>query len=443
MQFTTQEMDPTTTLFEIEVEADQVKKAFERSYRNLGKHIRVPGFRPGQAPRAVLEQFVPEIDAKREASRLLIIDSLSNALKESDVTPYSTPQVELVSEDILETDPFKFKATVYLPPKVVLGDYNSLTAERLPQSVSDEEVMMALADVQRQLTEVRKVEDRSAQAEDRVTILIRSLEIEGHEPTIFLVVVGRSFGELDNQLVGMSPGDTKTAQMSFPYDFEDEQLAGKMQEVELTLKEIYEPLIPEIDEDLAKRFGHESVDAFKTHIKETLQREKDRMDLSRIEGGLLDQLRDISEVHVPKSLIEEQTKDDLEAMKTELKEQGTTLEQYLEANQITEEALNDQITEEAVKKLKNTFLILEIARSEKITVKESDVTAEIHKVVAGAGLGTAEQRDMMKNDELRRRVFTDMLLRKASQWLLDRALNESADDTVESTQETSEAESNA
>ncbi len=416
MEITIQQLDPVNVQLQIEVEPEVVNRAFERALRTLGKAVRVPGFRPGQAPLAVLRQHLSEEMVRRAARELLVEESLETALKQHHLEPYTAPQVEI--EQFQEGEPFRYKALVPMPPQVEIGEYRDIRIERTPQEATDEEVQQSLESIQEQLLELKRTSDRPAQLKDRLVIRLRSLEEEDARPSRYMVILGESFGELDNTLAGMQEGETRIATLTFPEDFSDERLAGKMKQVEITLEQIHAPHLPPLDDMLAQRLGMETLDALRDHIRLSITADKERLETERVETELLALLRQRSTIHLPQPLIQQQTEEELRELAGRLGERGITLQTFLQESNMSREQLVELLMQRAVIKLQNTFILQEIARREGIEVNPQEVQ-EILSVAAQRMATTSAERARLMNDpDLANRIRNELLLERTLQKLV-------------------------
>jgi len=410
MEITVQQLDPVNVQLHIEVEPETVNRAFERAIRMLGKAVHVPGFRPGQAPLAVLRQHLADELVRRTARDLLIEESLPAAMQQHQIEPYTNPQVEI--EQLQEGEPFRYKALVPLPPQVELGDYRDIRIERAPQEATEEEVQQSLESLQEQLMELKRTSDRPAQPKDRLVIRIRSLEEENAQPSRYMVILGESFGELDNALAGMREGETKTVTITFPEDFSDETLAGKTKQVELTLEQIHAPQLPPLDDLLAQRLGVSTLDELRETIRKGIVADKERLETERIEGELLDILRQRSTVHLPQVLIQQQVDRELQELTERLGTQGITLPVFLREANMSQEQLIELLMQRAVVKLQNTFILLEIARREGIEVSPDEVQAMLQQAAHEIATTPAERARLLNDAELARRIRNELLLER-------------------------------
>lgn len=420
MQVTKEELDPCTIKFDIEVEPETVSEAFKRSFRKVAKRIRIPGFRPGAAPDHLVKPFVSDSEVKQEAAQMLIIDATTQAIKEHGIDEYEMPRFD-VGEKIEANEPFKFTATIPLPPRVELGEYKGLKAQRNLVAASAEEVDHGLEDIRRQFTTHDPVSDRGAQAGDQAVVQITPKEGEDAKPARFMIVVGSTFGEMDQAISGLKPNEPKTATLNFPEEFQHEGLAGKMAEVEIEIQELYAPVVPEIDEEMAKKLNTESVEALKDKVAAAIVGEKERMEARRVENELIQQARNNASVSLPSTLIADEAKAQLENFERDLQERGFTIADYLAANGLEQAQLEAEIRTDAQRRLENTFVLVEIARQEKIGVTEAELDAEIQILAQREGLADAEIKKLKREPEVRKRVRSDILMRKVARFLLDSA----------------------
>ncbi len=426
MEITVQQIDPVNVQLHIEVEPETVNRAFERAIRMLGKTVHVPGFRPGQAPLAVLRQQLADELVRRAARDLLIEETLHTALQQHQLQPYTTPQVEI--EQLQEGEPFRYKALVPLTPQVELGAYHDIRIERAPQEATEEEIQQSLESIQEQLMELKRTSDRPAQPKDRLVIRIRSLEEEDAKPSRYMVILGESFGELDNALAGMQEGETKTVTLTFPDEFSDETLAGKMKQVELTLEQIHAPQLPPIDDLLAQRLGADSLDELRETIRKGIVADKERIETERIEGELLETLRQRSTVHLPQVLVQQQVEQELRDLTERLQSRGITLPVFLREANMSQEQLIELLMQRAVVKLQNTFILLEIAKREGIEVSPDEVQAVLQSVAQELTSAPAERARLLNDPELVRRIRNEMLLEKTLQRLVQIVQNKEVED---------------
>ncbi len=421
MQVSVQNLDPATVQLTIEVDTESVQRAFERALRELGRSVRVPGFRPGQAPLKVLRQMFSDEQVRRVAGDILIEDTLPKALEQQNLQPYRAPQVQV--EQLQEGEPFRYKATVPLRPQVELGDYQDLSFPIPPQETSEEEVQQALESLREQMMRLEKVTDRSPQTEDRLVIRMRSLETENAPAQRYMVVLGRTFGELDNTLASMHIDETKQVTLTFPESFDDAQFAGKTVPVEITLLQIHAPVYPEIDDSLAMMMGLETLEQLRDYVRQRITQEKYRVLQEQVRNQLLSTLRERSTVHLPATLIEEQLQDEITEFANELQANNLTLETFLQQTGATKEQVIEELRQRGITRLQNTFILLEIAQREGIHPTDQEVE-QVLEVSVLPHARTPQERARLRTDRnLREQIRKEIAIEKALQILMERTQN--------------------
>lgn len=412
-----EEPSPATVQLTIEVEAPTVQRMFERAARLIGKSIRVPGFRPGQAPLNALRRLIPEEQLRRAAGELMMEEFIPRALQQEQLEPYRAPRVDI--ELLQEGEPFRFKVTVPLRPRVEnLGDYRSLRFPIPPQETTDEEVDQAVESLRQNAMRLQHAPDRAAQPDDRVVISIKSLETENAKPNRYMMVVGKTFGELDNLLAGMREGETKQATLTFPDSFDDPDFAGKTLLVEVSVQRISVPVYPEINDEFARDAGYDDLNALREALRARITEQKLQYLRDQAQDQALAILRERSTIILPEALIEEQLQEELREFADELRTNGLTLEGFLQQTGMTQQQLLEQLRARAIMRLQNTFILMEIAEREGITVEEAEVDALVREMASAMQRPIARVR-ILEDKDLRQRVRNELRLERALQKLFE------------------------
>ncbi|MCS7209866.1 MAG: trigger factor [Fimbriimonadales bacterium] len=411
------EPSPATIQLTIEVDAPTTQRMFERAIRLLGKGVRVPGFRPGQAPLSALRRMLSEEHIRRAAGELMMDEFIPKALAQAQVEPYRPPSVDI--ERLQEGEPFRFKITVPLRPKVEpLGEYRDLHFPVPPQETSDEEVEAAIESLREQMMRLEPAPERAAQPDDRLVVAIRSLETENAKPNRYMLVLGRTFGELDNLLAGMREGETKEAMLTFPETFDDPDLAGKTLRVEVTLQRVHVPVYPEINDEFARSLRYEDLNDMREKLRAQITEQKMHYLREQAQGRALEALRERSTVHLPEALIEEQTREEAHEFADELYGRGLTVDQFLQQSGMTQQQLLEQLRTRAITRLQNTFILMAIADREGIAVDPAEVDAAVQEA-AQLVQNPAERVRLLEDPDFRHRIAQEIRLERALQKLLE------------------------
>jgi trigger factor len=411
-----EEPSPVTIHLTVEVDATTTQRMFERALRGIGRHLRVPGFRPGQAPLPMLRRMVPEENLRRAAGELMMDEFIPKVLQQEQLEPYRPPQVNI--ERLQEGEPFRFKLTVPLRPVVEkLGEYRDLRFPIPPQETSDDEVEQAIESLRKQQMKLEAAPDRPAQPDDRLVVSIQSLEEANARRNRYMITLGQTFGALDNLLAGMREGETKEATLTFPESFDDPELAGKTLTVAVSVERILAPVYPELNDEFAKRFGFDDLNTMREGIRERITQQKLEYLQDQARNQALAVLRERSIVHLPDALIDEQLREEAEDFARKLSQSGLTFEMFAQQAGLTREQVIEQLRQRGIARLQNIFLLMAIADQEGIEVTES----ELDEVAENVSPDTEpEIRARMKSDpEVRQQIAHQLRIEYALQKLLD------------------------
>ena len=415
MQVTAEQLSPSEIELKIEVEAEEVARTIDRVYREFAQSTEVPGFRKGKAPRHLLERYISPESVRRRAVELMVPPVYRKALEEKDIHPYAEPDVEIVQFELER--PFIFKAAVPLPPKVELGEYTGIAAERKVAQITDQDVEAQLKHLQESRAISEKVEGRGIRREDFVAADIASA-IEGQErgnPRRSLLQVGSNIAAFDEGILGMEPGQRRVFTIQYPKDFPDQELAGKNVEFDVTVESVNERHIPELNDEFAKAIGDFETPAdlresIVTRLAAMAEEEADK----EVERKIVDEVIARSKIDFPDVLVEYEAGRDLEDIQARLDRQGLSLEIYLRQIGKTQEQFLSELREEAKQKVRIGLVLGEISNKENIDVTDEETDAEMERMAADlkatresveAYIEARGGRHALKNSLLNRKII--------------------------------------
>ncbi|MCS6918673.1 MAG: trigger factor [Fimbriimonadales bacterium] len=411
-----EEPSPATVQLTVEVDALTTQRMFDRAVRLMGKGVRVPGFRPGQAPLSAIRRLIPDEQLRRAAGELMMDEFVPKAIEQAQLEPYRAPRVDI--EQLQEGEPFRFRITVPLRPKVEpLGEYRDLRFPIPPQETTDEEVDQALESIREQMMRLQHAPDRAAQPDDRLVIAIQSLEAENAKPNRYMITLGKTFGELDNLLAGMREGDTKEATLTFPETFDDPDLAGKTLNVSIQLQRVHTPVYPEINDEFAQSMQYADLNDMREKLRERITQQKINFLREQAQGQALAMLRERSIVHLPEALIEEQLREEARDFAEELRANGLTVEMFLQQSGMTQQQLIEQLRERGITRLQNTFILMAIADQEGIEADEEELQKTL-RAFADATQDPAQRVRLLDDPEFHNRVRQEIRLERALEKLM-------------------------
>ena len=400
----------------IEVPSEVVDEAIGHAAAKLGRSARIPGFRPGKVPSTVIRQrFKPQI--LQDVAEHLISKAVGDALTENGVEPIATPDIkDLVLE---EGKPLTFKASFDVVPSFDPGDLSTIAATRPSATVDDEAVNQALERIRERNARFEAVEGGAVEAGHTVVV---SLERQGtdkdgqkgetdkHEQVNIELGAPSNPPGFDEQLLGMTPGATKSFTITYPADYSIAELAGGTVDYTVTLKEIKKRVVPALDDELAKDLGEfESLDALRAHVRHDLEHEAQHAAEHQVRADVLKQLAARVPFAVPESLVEREIDRRLEDFARRLMDQRIDPRQ---AN-IDWDAFRDAQRAPATEAAGSAIALDEIARREQIEVSDDDLNAELQRYADRTGHSVASIRARLQKDGELGRVAAGLRREKA------------------------------
>ncbi len=378
-------LSPIRRRFSIEVPSERVSEAIEEAYAGLKREVRLKGFRQGKVPRPLLERYYRSQVEQEVASRL-IRDSFSAAVVEHKVVPVAVPVIENASLEPGKA--FAYTAVVEVKPEVNARDYRELPVP-VPAFVPDE------AQIDRRLELLREAhaqlrspaEPRPARRGDHVTIDFTG-EVEGQgRPELagenLTVELGseRLIPGFEEEITGLSAGETRVLSLTFPADYREASVAGKPAVFTVTVKDLKEKLLPELDDEFARDIGEfESLYALRASVREGYVREETERLRAAAREALIDRLLERNPVEIPPALVEAQARALLREWQHRLAHQG------IDPSRITGDAekLGAEIKERARRQVHAGLVLEAIARQEGITAEEAEVERRIAAMAEGS-----------------------------------------------------------
>lgn len=430
----TQEKLPASQIgLEIEVPPEMSKKAYERVIQEFTRSANIPGFRKGKVPRQVLIQRIGSLRIKAAAVEELVENSLKEAVKQENINALGNFQLRSSFDDLIsqfEPDQaLTFSASVDVPPEVTLSEYSGLKVQAEEIKPDPERVEKVLHSYQEQTATLVPVEARPAQMKDVAVVDFKGvipsddpdqepMPIPGGEAQDFQLELeeGRFIPGFIDGIVGMSPGETKEIQAQFPETYPQEDVAGKMATFTVTLKELKEKELPELDDDFAQEVSEFATLA---ELRESLESRfaKEAEDKTRAnqEEAILKELLNHVEAEIPETLIDREVTYMLNQTAMQLQNQGIDVRQLFTQELIAR--LKEQSRPEAITRIKRTLALGEIAKRESIEVDPEEVSAKSQELLNElADQGVDRNIDP---DRLQSVVTEDLLKEKIMNWLIE------------------------
>jgi trigger factor len=416
---TLKDVSPIRKDLEVVVAMVDVARQLDEAYKRIGSKARLKGFRPGKVPRSVLEQYYRQ-DAESEAIRDLINKSYPAAVREAGVMPIAAPQIRVTAFGP-EQD-LAYEAMIEIPPQVEPKGYQGLELAKDKIAVTDAEIEENLKGLQDRLTQLTPlIEDRPTLEHDIVSLDYQgSLDgkaVAGFEGKDFLVELGKGylFPEIEKVLLGCKAGEKRRSQVTLPDNWTDKNLAGKIIDYELTVKQIKQKKVPELNDDFAKDVGdYANLDALKAKIREDVSRAKEQAAKNKLRREVLDKLIAENDFLVPEAMIQVEMEDMFRRFEGNLRAQGMTLDQA----GVTVEDFYAKNRDEAVHRVRGALIFDAIARKENITVSPDEVDRRVEEMAKLAGQQPAVWKKYFKEHHMLGRVEGSLLEEKALDFVL-------------------------
>lgn len=418
MKIQVETLSPVERKVTIEVDPDRVAKELERAYTGLSRRVKLRGFRPGKAPRKVLErQFKGEVES--DVAERLVADSFAEAVRQEALPVVAPPSVS-IAEGIAEGKPLRYTARVEVKPKLEPKDYRGLTVSRKPPQVTEEMVTAELNRLQQSFAELVPVEGRTeAQAGDWA-IIDHEGTVDGQpfagskaEGVTVKVAPGPvAEGNLE-KLAGAKVGDVVEFEEAFGDDARDPALRGKTARMQARVQALKTQKIPALDDAFAKEVGIEGVEtleALRARIQGDLQKREDRRAEAQLRDALVKAALAKNDFDVPGALVERAIDQMIEGTAERFARQGIDLRQL----QMDMARLRADLREQALLQVRGALLLEAIADTEKLEVTDEDIQAEIARIAEEMGVPVQrlqqQTRSEATRDALKNRVREDKAL---------------------------------
>lgn len=422
-------MENSRVKLTVDIDAEALEKAIEEAYRKNVKKINLPGFRKGKAPRQLIEMnYGPDVFLE-DAIEILLPRLYQEALQEVEIQPVDQPDADI--EKIARGEGATFTYTVDVYPKLELGNYKGIEVERENVQISDQDVENVLKQEQQRNSELVVAERTTVENGDFCVMdfigYVDGKPFSGGaaENQTLEIGSGQFIPGFEEQLIGLEVGETKDIQVTFPEEYHAEQLAGKEATFNVTIKELKEKFLPELDDEFAKDISdHETLEELKAEIRKNLEDEATRRTTQKVENTLLELIAEDSPVEIPQSMVSHQAEHLLEHFLENMQRQGISEEMYTQMTGQSREELQSQFEPQAKVQIVNDLILEAIIEQEGITVSEEEVDAKVEEFMGSAGELTPELEASMKQYWNSQRQGVEMSLSrdKAMQLIMDSAM---------------------
>lgn len=409
----------------IEVSAEELEKAIEKVYQKQKKNISVPGFRKGKVPRAMVEKMYGKEVFYEDAANEVIPAAYEKAYDECGENIVSTPKIEVTQ--IEAGKPFIFTAEVALKPEVTLGAYKGIEVNKVEAAVSDEEVDAEIERERERNARSVSVSDRAVQDKDQTVIdfegFVDGVAFEGGKGENYPLTIGSGafIPGFEEQLIGKNIGEECDVNVTFPEDYHADNLAGKPAVFKVTVKEIKEKVLPELDDEFAAEVSEfDTLAEYKEDVKKNLTEKREKDVKNAKEDAVVDAIIANATMDIPEAMIETQQRQMVQEFAQNIQMQGLSIDQYFQFTGLTAEKMMEQVKPQAEKRIKSRLVLEAVAKAENIVASEEDFEEEIAKMAEMYKMEADKVKESI-GEEGKKQFMEDLAVSKAAEFVVNEA----------------------
>src|SRR5215213_6480738 len=413
---------------DIEVTPESVRQGVEAKIKELGRQVRVPGFRPGKAPRRVIENRLGRDYIYMEALQDQLPGWYSQAVVETDVRPIDQPEIHF-DDPLDEEQGFKFSATVEVRPEAALGDYKGVEVPRREVEISDEDVEARLEELRGQFATLAAVEERPAQEGDFVILDFRGERLtggplEGAEAEDYMLEIGS--GELlpdfEENIVGIEVGGRKQFGVTFPMDYAEEPLRGESVLFSVHVKEIKERDLPPLDDEFVKEASEfETLDELRAAMREQLEAAAEQRAEGEFRGRVLGVVAEGAEVEIPEVMVHDKAHEMVDSFERSIRAQGMEPEEYYQLAGTNHAEFEERVRPDAEDTVKKELVLDAVASAEDIVADEEEVMHEIDHLAEESERSPEDIAEVMRSNGTYSMLEEEISRQKALDFLVENA----------------------
>ena len=409
----------------IEVSAEELEKAIESVYQRSKKNISVPGFRKGKVPRKMIERMYGKEVFYEDAVNDLLPDAYEDALEECEEEIVSSPKIEVIQVEAGK--PLIFTAEVATKPEIGLGKYKGVKIDKIDTEVTEEEVNAQVDRERENNARNIAVEDRPVKDGDMTVIdfegFVDGVAFEGGKGEDYPLTIGSGafIPGFEEQLVGAEIGKEVEVNVTFPENYQAEELKGKAALFKCTVKEIKEKELPELDDEFASEVSEfETLAEYKEDIKKNLSERKAQEAKRAKEDAVIDAIINDSDIEIPDPMLETEQRHMADDFGQRIQMQGINLEQYFQITGSSYDTLVEQIKPQAEKRIKSRLVLEAVAAKEGIEVSEEEYVKETERMAEIYQMEAEKVREMLGEKE-KKQVMKDLAIQKAVDFVVENA----------------------
>ncbi|VTS41125.1 trigger factor [Streptococcus porcinus] len=406
------------------INQEKIKPALDQAFNKIKKDLNVPGFRKGHIPRPIFNKKFGEEVLYEDALNIILPSAYEEAVSELALEVVAQPKIDIVSME--KGKDWEISAEVVTKPEVKLGDYKDLTVEvDLSKEVTDEEVDEKIERERKNLAELVVKEDAAVEGDTVVIDFVGSVdgvEFDGGKGDNFSLELGSGqfIPGFEEQLVGVKAGETKDVNVTFPENYQAEDLAGKDAKFVTTIHEVKAKEVPELDDELAKDIDEEveTLDELKAKYRKELEAAKEIAYDDAVEGAAIElAVANAEIVELPEEMVHDEVHRSMNEFMGNMQRQGISPEMYFQLTGTSEEDLHKQYEAEADKRVKTNLVIEAIAKAEGFEATDEEIEKEINDLATEYNMPVEQVRSLLSADMLKH----DIAMKKAVEVITESA----------------------
>ena len=414
----------------ITVSAEEFENAIKRAYEKQKGQISVPGFRKGKVPLGMVKKMYGEAVFYNDAADDLINKTYPEEFEACGESIVSSPDISI--EQIGEGKEFIYRAKVALKPPVSLGKYKGVEVEQQEIGVTEEEIDKEIENVRERNSRMEEVTDRPVKEGDTATIdfegFADGVAFEGGKGTDYPLTIGSGsfIPGFEEQLVGVSVGEEKEVNVTFPENYQAEELAGRPAVFKVTVKKIREKILPEFNADFVSDISDfDTIEEYREDVKKELASRKESAAKTEKENEVVKAIIEDAAMELPEPMIETQQRQLLDEFEQQIRMQGMSMENYYKYTGQSEEKMLESVRDTAVSRIKTRLVMEQIAKEENITATEEDYEAEIERMASQYQMEASRVKELV-GENGKKQMLEDLAVQKAVSFVVDNAVAKKA-----------------
>jgi trigger factor len=419
LKTTVTELENSRARVEVEVPAEDVGVQIQRAARGMARDMRLPGFRKGKAPPSLVVQRVGFASVFEQALQDALPEWYQRSVYESGVVPIGDPEVEVTEAPSAEGEPLSFKFEVGVRPVAKLGEYLGLEVEKPSTDVPDEIIDGEVERLREGMSSLNQVDRPAAEGDHVLVDFVGSLdgvEFEGGSATDHMIEIGSGqlIDDFEEQIIGASAGDEVKVEVTFPEEYGAAELAGQDAVFMVTVKEVREKELPEVDDDFAAEASEfDTLEELRQDIATKLSEGAEQRVEQEFRVAAVDAAVENAEIELPEEIVRARGMERWERVERQMAQQGMNPDTYLQMQGKTRDEIVDESLPDAEQEIRREAVLVAVGEAEGIEVSDEEMESELEHMASHERTTAAKLLERLKRDGRHEMIAADIRVRKA------------------------------